>query len=170
MTLAPTRPRDLSSDPTALGAKPTRRPPNAGRLARWVGRILILVFALLLPILALELALRVFGPIIPGNYRTGSFQAAHPVYGRFQVPNFDGWVRNDEFIAHMKTNSLGLRDDEVAVPKPPGTFRILVIGDSFVQASQVQVGQPFTEVLERALNASPPAAGRPTHYDVVNAG
>ena len=139
-------------------------------MARWVGRVLILVFALLLPILALEVALRVVGPIVPGNYRTGSFQAAHPVYGRFHLPNFDGWVRNDEFIAHMKTNSMGLRDDEVVVPKPPGTFRVLVLGDSFVQASQVSVGQPFTEVLERALNGAHQQGGGPTRYDVVNAG
>lgn len=142
----------------------------SGRAARWTGRLLLVLLALLLPVLALELALRLFGPILPGNYRTGSFQAAHPLYGRFQVPNFDGWIRTDEFTAHMKTNSLGLRDDEVVLPKPPGTFRILVIGDSFVQASQVSVGQPFTEVLERALNASPPSPGRPARYDVVNAG
>ena len=170
MTLTPTRPREpLALDPRRAQAGGSPR-PRPHRVAGWRARLALILFALLLPLLALELALRLFGPIIPGTYRTGSFQAAHPVYGRFHVPNFDGWIRNPEFIARMKTNSLGLRDDEVVLPKPSGTFRILVLGDSFVQASQVSVGQPFTEVLERALNASPPAPGRPERYDVVNAG
>jgi hypothetical protein len=146
---------------------PSRRP---SWLARWLSRLGLLLFGLLLPLLMVELALRLFGPILPGNYRTGSFQAAHPVYGRFQVPNFDGWIRSPEFVSHMKTNSLGLRDDEIVMPKPPDTFRILVVGDSFVQASQVLVGEPFSDVLERSLNALPAHAGRPQRYDVVNAG
>jgi hypothetical protein len=126
--------------------------------------------ALALPLLALEIALRLFGPILPGNYRTGFFVAAHSIYGRFHVPGFDGWVKNPEYAAHVKISSIGLRDDEVAIPKPPGTFRIVLLGDSFVEGAQVSVGQPSSEVLERALNALPTGAGRPTRYEVVNAG
>jgi lysophospholipase L1-like esterase len=166
MTVTPTQP-DAPAIAEPLSASVQRRPPRA---ARWLARLALLVVALLLPLVALELALRLFGPFLPGNYRTGSFQANHPVYGRFHAPNFDGWIRSSEFVSRMKTNSLGLRDDEVAMPKPPGTYRILVIGDSFVQGSQVSVGQPFTEVLERALNALPPHQGRPQRYEVVNAG
>ena len=170
MTLTPAHRREPlaveASHPQAGG----RPRSGSARAGRWLARLALLALAVLLPLLAIEAALRVFGPIIPGNYRTGSFQAAHPVYGRFHVAGFDGWIRNPEFVARMKTNSLGLRDDEVVLPKPPGTFRILVVGDSFVQASQVSVGQPFTEVLERSLNASPPRPGRPERYDVVNAG
>src|SRR6185295_19067614 len=61
--------------------------------ARWLSRLALLLLGLLLPLLMIELALRLFGPILPGNYRTGSFQAAHPNYGRFQLPNFDGSIR-----------------------------------------------------------------------------
>lgn len=170
MTLTPTRPPDLAPlGPSEPAAAPSSRPrPSA--LKRWLARLALLGLGLLLPLLLLEAALRVFGPIIPGNYRTGSFQAAHPVYGRFHVPNFDGWVRTAEYVARVKTNSLGLRDDEVVQPKPPGTVRVLVVGDSFVQGSQVTVGEPFTEVLERSLNARPARVEGPARYDVVNAG
>src|SRR5919202_1243350 len=129
MTLTPVPPQAASA---AERSVPDGRWLRPGRLARWSSRLALLVLALLLPLLLLEISLRLFGPILPGNYRTGQFQTAHPVYGRFHVPNFDGWVRNPEFVAHVKINSIGLRDDEVAIPKPPGTFRIVVVGDSFV--------------------------------------
>jgi hypothetical protein len=159
-----------STSPGEAVAPGAQARPRRGRVVRWLSRLGLMLLGLLLPLVLLELALRLFGPILPGNYRTGSFQATHPIYGRFQLPNFDGWIRTPEFISHMKTNSIGLRDDEIVRPKPPGTFRILVVGDSFVQGSQVLVGEPFSDVLERSLNALPPHPGRPERYDVVNAG
>ena len=38
--------------------------------------------------------------------------------------------------------------------KPPGTFRILVLGDSFVEAMHVPLEATFARVLERELNAA----------------
>lgn len=32
--------------------------------------------------------------------------------------------------AHPEISTQGLRDDEVAIPKPPGLWRILILGDS----------------------------------------
>jgi hypothetical protein len=133
-------------------------------------RLALVISGLLLPLLVFELALRTLGPIFPGNYQTGSYLVANPIYGRFHVPRFDGWIRAPEFISRVRTNSIGLRDDETSVPKPDGTFRILVLGDSYVEGAQVMVGEPFTEVLERALNARPEYPGRPLRYDVLNAG
>ena len=151
-------------------SRPTPAIQSASRPPSWRARLLVLLLALLLPLVALEVALRTLGPFLPGSYRTGSFQASHPIYGRFHVPNYDGWVRTPEFVSRMKTNSLGLRDDPIEIPKPPETFRILVLGDSFVQGSQVLPGQTFADRLEQRLNALPPHPGRPRRYDVVNGG
>jgi len=85
-----------------------------------------------------------------------------------------GWVKTPNSQAHRKTgeydvtfriNSLGLRDDEMASPaKPAGTYRVLVLGDSFVQGYTVERENLFADILERWWRAE----GR--KVDVVNAG
>jgi hypothetical protein len=50
-------------------------------------------------------------------------------------------------------NSHGFRDRERSYEKPANTFRILVLGDSQVEALQVAFEDTFTAILEKALNA-----------------
>jgi hypothetical protein len=56
------------------------------------------------------------------------------------------------------------RDRVYAIPKPPGAFRILVLGDSIAFGAQVRRSEAFPERLEIALARQ----GRPV--EVVNAG
>lgn len=49
-------------------------------------------------------------------------------------------------------NSHGLRDAERAYPSAPGTFRILALGDSFVEAYSVPLHETLTQVLEKSLS------------------
>ncbi|UCD19944.1 MAG: SGNH/GDSL hydrolase family protein [candidate division WOR-3 bacterium] len=65
-----------------------------------------------------------------------------------------------------RTNSYGLRDQEIPLEKPPRTFRILVIGDSTVLGFAVPFEKTFTERLETMLNRSTDSV----HFDVINAG
>jgi lysophospholipase L1-like esterase len=58
----------------------------------------------------------------------------------------------------------GLRDRIFAVPKPPGTHRILVLGDSIAYGVGVAPGETFAKVLERQLDRP----GR--RVEVINAG
>src|SRR5215475_11213512 len=51
----------------------------------------------------------------------------------------------------VQTNSFGLRSPEVAVPKPAGTFRILLLGDSFTFGLRVADEQVFARQLEHQL-------------------
>jgi hypothetical protein len=62
------------------------------------------------------------------------------------------------------TNSAGMRDHEHDLQKPTGVYRILVLGDSFMEANQVEFEDAFVSVLEQRLKD---AAGRPV--EVVNA-
>jgi hypothetical protein len=125
----------------------------------------VLVVSLLAPLLLLEAALRLFGPVVPGNYSTGTFLTPHPVYGRFHVPGFDGWVRSREFTSRVTINSLGLRGPERSYLKPAGTRRVMVLGDSFTEAAQVAEQDSTVSRLETTLNAR-----GSDRYEVLNAG
>ena len=48
-------------------------------------------------------------------------------------------------------NSYGFRERQFAVPKPPGVFRVMVLGDSFTWGAGLAVEQRYTNVLERML-------------------
>lgn len=59
----------------------------------------------------------------------------------------------------QRTNALGLRDDEVVMPKPPGTRRILSLGESTTFGAWVGQRESYSEVLQQLMGV-----------DVVNAG
>jgi len=78
-------------------------------------------------------------------------------------PNVDGVYQG---VRH-RTNSRGVRGPEYAPVPTPGTFRILVAGDSVTMGWGVEEPHTYPVVLERRLNASA-ASGR--RYEVVNLG
>jgi lysophospholipase L1-like esterase len=57
-------------------------------------------------------------------------------------------------LVPFHTNSRGLRDREYSVAKPANTFRIAVIGDSFVMGAGVRVEDTWHSILERELSES----------------
>jgi hypothetical protein len=66
----------------------------------------------------------------------------------------------------VMVNRLGLRDREVAVPKPAGTVRILGVGDSVTFGYGVRLAETYLKVLEDRLGESPGGA----RWETVNAG
>jgi hypothetical protein len=120
---------------------------------------------LTLPLLLLEVVFRWFGPIIPGNYDTGAYLVRHETLGHFHVPGFNGWIKAPEFTTQVTISQLGLRDSRQSYDKPPGTFRVLLLGDSFVEAVQVAQQDGIAERIEALLNDDP---ARPV--EVINAG
>jgi lysophospholipase L1-like esterase len=59
-----------------------------------------------------------------------------------------------EGFSEGRFNREGFRDRERSVLKPTGVFRVLVLGDSFVEALQVELDEAFPAVLEDALRHS----------------
>jgi lysophospholipase L1-like esterase len=53
-------------------------------------------------------------------------------------------------------SSQGLRDREFAVPKPPGVFRVIAIGDSVTYGLGVRAQESYPKVLEELLRNSGP--------------
>lgn len=73
-----------------------------------------------------------------------------------------------EGSAWVEINSAGMRDREHTVAKPPGVFRIAVLGDSFAEAMQVDRERAFWAVLERRLRGCAWLSGR--EPEVLNFG
>ena len=143
--------------------------PRAVRAVGWRGKVFLLLFGLLIGLVAVEMVLRVLGPrspVVASLTSIATFQTYHPIYGFFHRPGASGWIETPEFVSHVAINSRGLREREIAVEKPAGTYRVLVLGDSFVEGAQVPVEETVTRKLEEQLSAMLP--GRPVQ--VINAG
>ncbi len=67
------------------------------------------------------------------------------------------------YSATVRTNSRGLRDDDVVTPKPAGQFRILLLGDSMTAGLEVNKNETFEAVLEKRLRVF-------GDVEVINAG
>src|SRR5215217_1841814 len=155
----------LSTTPPVAVARPLPR----GRAARSSGsrllaaRLLLVLLAVLLPLASLEVAFRVAGPFIPGNYDTGAYLTRDARYGHYHPASYSGWIARDEYTVHVSTNPERQRGPAVPFERTPGTFRILVLGDSFVEAVQVGERERFIARLQELLNAS----GGPTRYELI---
>jgi hypothetical protein len=118
---------------------------------------------------AIEMTLRLLGPHLPLVHSLTSiatFQTYHPIYGFFHRPGAAGWIETPEYTSYVSFNARGLREREIDPAKPAGMYRVLVIGDSFVEGAQVPAEDTVTRRLESILSAQMP--DRPVQ--VINAG
>jgi hypothetical protein len=120
--------------------------PPASRRAR----LLALLISTVLALLVAEVALRIAGVSYP------NFYGPDPRRGWALLPGSAGWWTK-EGRAWVRINGDGMRDEEHAVPKPPGTLRIAFLGDSCTESLQVPQEQTFWKLLEKDLAAQCPA-------------
>ena len=83
-------------------------------------------------------------------------------------PDAQGTWHTAEYDVWVHINSQGLRDREHALQKPPNTFRIAVLGDSYTEALQVPMEKDYSSVLERELTGCPSLHGQ--SVEVMNFG
>ena len=121
--------------------------------------------SLLATLLVAEIGIRAALPQDLAFFDSGAIKRASARPGlRYEL--IPGGHTADYIGVPVAINRLGLRDHEIAVPKPAGTVRILGVGDSVTFGYGVRLEQTFLKVLEGRLNAR---AGS-TRYEVVNAG
>ena len=107
-------------------------------------KIVLITTSVIFGLLVAEIALRVVGFSYPVFYVTDEAR------GYALRPGATGWYRK-EGESFVRINSDGLRDREHAKQKPPRTFRIAVVGDSYAEALQVEQDEAFWAVMEHAL-------------------
>jgi hypothetical protein len=121
----------------------------------------VVMLLTIMGLILIELGMAAFFPA-PYFSETNMYFIADPYTGYRLKPNSRGqYYHGIEAVA----NSQGHRDDEVLLPKPVNTFRILVLGDSFAVGANVEQSEAFPQVLEELLNGSKGAK-----VEVVNAG
>ena len=76
----------------------------------------------------------------------------HPVLGWTQEPSKVYDIVIDGESVRIEFNRMGFRDVDHPIPKPPDTRRIVVIGDSFSEAVQVNLGEIYFRRLQGLLN------------------
>ena len=130
-------------------------------MATWKKRLLAVGLASVLALGFIEVALRVLGVSFQDFYR------ADPVRGVAHRARARGWFRR-EGRQYIVINREGFRDRDHPAVKPPGTYRVAVLGDSFAEALQVGLNDTFASVLERELARCPGFRGR--NVEVFNFG
>jgi lysophospholipase L1-like esterase len=116
--------------------------------SRIVPRLGLLAMAMLLGLGLCEVAARLFFDAPPDPTRQPQIgYLTDPDIRYVNVPNQRGWI-DDGFVT---IDSLGFRGREVALPKPPGRLRIVVVGDSVTLGWGVNDGDTFPAQLEAIL-------------------
>ena len=108
--------------------------------------LVLLMAALMLAVIAADVLYRWIvepEPIVPK--RLGHFD---DTLGWALRPNSSAWSGATGTQVHYTINSDGLRDDETSREKPPGTFRIVLLGDSRTFGYGVAIDQHFSRVIE----------------------
>jgi len=115
----------------------------------------------------LEIAARVYYASI-GAGKEQNERAAYtehdPVLGWRKRPGAHVTYERREYTVEVAINSLGERDVERQLDKPAGTFRVLALGDSFIEAYSVALAESVTQRLEKRLS------GPACPIEVLNAG
>jgi hypothetical protein len=119
-------------------------------------------------IVAALILLEIGTRFMPSPYRDpgNSAEICSAQLGWRGKPNFQTTVGTEGYFHNLTLNSAGMHDQEHQTAKPANTFRILVLGDSFMRAHQVEEGETAHQVMENLLNSEDPSR----RFEVINAG
>lgn len=96
-------------------------------------------------------------------------QIPDPIVHHRPSPNQSVRANRPDFRYTRRMNNLGLRGRDISPKKESGTYRIVMLGDSFTGGRGVRDDETFAVLVERSLNEAD-AAGAGRTVEVVNAG
>jgi hypothetical protein len=110
-------------------------------------RVTFLLFSSVCGLAITEIGLRLFYPQALGVwYKTKDDLT-------ILRPNFKGVAKGIETVQEIQTNSIGMRDREHEVEADKGVLRVMVLGDSHMEALQMKFEHSFPRLLEDKLRA-----------------
>jgi hypothetical protein len=118
------------------------------RKTGWRVNALLILFSLGASLLLAEGLLRLVGHDHPQWYRLD------PLLGWRPRPGVTGWY-SAEVDNYIAINHEGYRDVDHPVAKPPGTYRILLLGDSMSEGVEVALQDLYWKRLESTLPQCP---------------
>lgn len=137
-----------------------------GRLRAPIANLLLALAATAAVLVVLELAFRV---VMRG--RGGAEDGVAAQYVEFdenlgwrKKPGAQVVFRRNEYVTQVRINGLGQRDRERVYDRAPGTFRVLALGDSFLEGYAVPLEATVTQQIEARVSRP----GCPV--EVLNAG
>ena len=131
------------------------------------GRVALVLASTLVMLGALEIGARVARSRQGGGREENTialYTEPDPRLGWRKRPGARATYHRREYTTDVEINSQGLRDRERGHDAPPGVFRVLALGDSFVEGYSVALQDTVTQVLERDLG------GPACRVDVINGG
>ncbi len=124
------------------------------RLLSFLGKILLAMTGVLLPILVLEIVIRALGMAPPPVPNPNIWQS-DSLLGWKHLPNSGGTFYSsfNEYQTDVEINALGLRDDEslTSYNLPAEKLKVLILADSFGEALQVPLEKTFFKQMEQHL-------------------
>ncbi len=131
------------------------------RVFSFLGKILLALAGTILPILALEIVVRILN-IAPPPVPNPNIWQSDPSLGWKHQPNSGGifYSSYNEYQTDVQINALGLRDDPSLTDYdiPAEKLRLLILADSFGEALQVPLEKTFFKQAQQHLAAAGIAA------------
>lgn len=124
------------------------------RRHRVLGTTALALASVVVTLLLLEGVARLARRFEGGGKEAGETDRYHeydPLLGWRKKPGAEVVYRRREYQVEVKINRLGHRDPERSRQPVPGTYRMLALGDSFLEGYTVPLPKTATQVLERSL-------------------
>jgi hypothetical protein len=128
-------------------------------------KLVVFSLSLGLSLFAVELLLHVLGVPPEQESHQQLFVEFDSIRGWRNKANSSGRLVSDEYVRQIEYNERSMRGPVLPYEKPAGTFRVLLLGDSFVDGYTEDVGDRVSEVLQRELRA-----GMLSEVDVIAMG
>ncbi len=110
-----------------------------------LGNLFLLLTGLIVTAFLSEVVVRVF------HLEEPRFLQRDSIYGSAKIPGQSGYMQSENGPVYITINSHGFRGPERSYEKPHNIYRIVIIGDSYIEAFSTPYNQTIAQVLEKNL-------------------